>query len=299
MQSRSVIYILVASLLAVVLLVAATLTWFATQNPKQLVINAYGSSPYAAMFLPRQSPLVLSLLVNPDQLEQFQESVTHDRQRTQLEWIRLRQGLVAGFDLDYDQDIQPWLGDELTVAMTAIDLDRDPSNGQQPGYLVVAATHDAPRTQEMLELFWQNQAVAGATLAFEQYKGVQIVSAQPSPSPVAEVASQPTLQVPARRLSPLRPTVTNLATAMVGDQFLLVANHPKVLREAINAAQARDVGLLESPTYQQALQHLTSDRVGLAIVNIANIAAWAGLNSVAPRTAIVSIGLEKQGLHLE
>ncbi len=299
MRSRSVIYILLAILLAVVLLVAGGLSWWSTKNPQRLIENAYGGSPTAAIFLPRQSPLVLSLLVNPDQLESFQEAVSSDRQRTQTEWMRLKQGLVAGFDLDYERDVQPWLGNELTAAITTNDLDRDPENGLQPGYLLVAATQDAAQSEEFLELFWQKQATAGATLAFEQYKGVRIVSAQPSASPIPPIEPQPILQPPTKPLSPLRPALTNLATAAIGDQFLLVANHPQVLRAAINAAQATDAGLFASSLYQSALQTLTDDRVALVIANLPSVASWLGIDGIKNRMAAISISLERQGLRLE
>ncbi len=296
---RSVIYGLLAGLLAVVLLVAGGLSWFIGQNPKRLVAIEYGGSPAAAMFLPRQSPLVLSLLVNPDQLQAFQETVSHDRQRTQAEWMRLKQGLVAGVDLDYEQDVQPWLGKELTVAVTTIDRDRDPSNGQQPGYLLVAAIAQGAEIQEFLELFWQKQAVAGATLAFEQYKGVQIVSAQPNSSPVP-VSSPPSIfQASSLRPSPLRPALANIATAQVGGKFLLVANHPDVLRQAINAAQATDVALLASRNYHAALQALTGDRIGIAIIRGTELAGWAGISGLKLPPVTLSIGLEKQGLRVE
>jgi len=61
------------------------------------------------------------------------------RRRARQELNQLKTNLLANTGLDYQRDIQPWLGDEITLAVTTIDIG-DEQNGRQPGYLMALAT---------------------------------------------------------------------------------------------------------------------------------------------------------------
>jgi hypothetical protein len=45
-------------------------------------------------------------------------------------------------DGDYQREIAPWLGEEITLAMTAPDLDRNLRNGAESGYLAILSSRD-------------------------------------------------------------------------------------------------------------------------------------------------------------
>jgi hypothetical protein len=87
-----------------------------------------------------------------------------------------------------------------------------------------------------------------------------------------------------------------LATAVVGHQFVLFANSPKVLRNAINNVQAAELSLVSDPLYQRALASLTEDRIGLAVGNLPQLAAWTGQTSARYESLVVALGLNRQGL---
>jgi len=82
---------------------------------------------------------MVSLLVNPDRLESFLAARPGQRRRARQE-LNQKTNLLANTGLDYQRDIQPWLGDEITLAVTTIDIDRDEQNGRQPGSLMALAT---------------------------------------------------------------------------------------------------------------------------------------------------------------
>jgi hypothetical protein len=151
-----------------------------------------------------------------------------------------------------------------------LDLDRDQGNGQQPGYLLVAETEDADRAREFLELFWQRQALNGVELKFERYKGVPIASAE-------ALEGLPQLGLPwgrSRQRREAAAAVTRLATALVGDRFVLLASDPAVLRDSINNVQAPGLSLAADEAYQGAIAQLTGDRVGLAVVRPQETGQW-------------------------
>jgi hypothetical protein len=310
MKLRSLFYILATFVLALLIVGAAGFYWLTAQNPLGLLRNQ-AANPSAAIFVSRQAPVMASLLVNPDRLESFSRVVVSpgERRQARAELAQLKQSLLSSTGLDYQQDIQPWLGNEVTLALTTLDIDRDEENGRQPGYLIALASQNPERSREFLQLFWQKRALTGADLVFEQYKGVKLIYAEPGktqPLPANRSAKAP---VPGDDRA-ITPTLTS---AVVGDRFVLFANHPKVLREAVNNVQAEDLNLASSPFYQKALENLKPNRIGLAVVNLPRLTTWLGNTqtllkpsatpdqSVEPayEGLVVSLGLNPQGLLAE
>ncbi|MGG6298314.1 DUF3352 domain-containing protein [Leptolyngbya sp. AN02str] len=277
MKLRSFFLALAGAVLVLLGISAGGFYWLAAQSPLNLLDGGKLSSPAAAMFVPKQAPVLVSLLVDPDDLEAFRVAIAPPEKRRQAreELAQIKASLLSDRGLNYETDIQPWLGDEVTLAVTALDVDRDRSNGQQPGYLLALETKNGDRAREFLQLFWQKRAIAGFDLVFEQYAGVKLIYGQRS--------QLPALDFPLRKraastsvgdsTSNDRP-ITALATAVVGDRFVLFANSPKVLREAINNVQAPGLSLSSSKRYQQAVQQLSSNRVGFSFANVPQLAQW-------------------------
>jgi hypothetical protein len=193
---------------------------------------------------------------------------------------QLKQSLLANTGLDYEEDIQPWLGEEVTLGVTATDFDRDPSNGQQPGYLLAIATQNPEKSREFLQLFWQKRAITGTDLMFEQFKGVKLIYATEVQERGKEDKGKEKERIELQMLQS-KILTPYLATAVVGEQFVLFANHPKVLRDAITNVQAPNLNLSSASFYDQALQTLNQPRIGLAFVNLPQLANWLAQGSTA------------------
>lgn len=280
MKFRSFLNIVAA--IAGVLLLVATIgfSWIFAQSPLGLLKGSPKTVPSAAMFVPKQAPVMASLLVNPDRLENLRQVVAKpgNRAATRQEFEQFTQGILGNSELDYRRDVQPWLGDEITAAVTTLDIDRDDTNGKEAGYLLALATKDTERSREFLQLFWQKRAIAGTDLVFDDYKGTKII--------YGKVASD---SVP-----------ITVASAIVGRQYVLFANSPKVLRNAINNVQAAELNLENSQDYQQAIAALDRGRIGVIFANLPELAALNGreITKTASSTAI-SLGLDRQGLIAE
>jgi hypothetical protein len=296
MKARSFFTALGAVVVLLLLLGAGSFYWLFGQNPLSLLQAGTVSSPKAAMFVPKSAPIVTSLLVNPDRLAAFRQVMSRPQERRQRrdEIAQLWQSLLANTGLEYERDVQPWLGEEITLAVTTVDRDRDPGNGRQPGYLLVLESKNPSQSREFLQLFWQQRAIAGTELVFEQYKGVKLISGTPGAASAA---------------TPL--PLATVATAAIGDEFILFASHPKVLRDAINNVQAADLSLDEAPVYARSLEVLTNPRIGMAFVNLPELTDWlsAALTVKQPnqdaavlalpdpgRTLAVALELDRQGL---
>jgi hypothetical protein len=230
-------------------------------------IRGGGEQPSAAIFVSKQSPAMISIL-NPDKLQELEK---------QVDISKLRAGLLENSGIDYRKDIQPWLGSEITLAVTSLDFDRDSENGKQPGYLLALATKAPEKSREFIQLLFSQRVLAGADLNVEEYAGIKIIADY----------SQPEKGM--------------LAGAVVGDKFVLFANDPKVLREAINNVQAPDLNLTSSNQYQEATKQISKGALGIAFLNLPTVAQWQGLKLPVQTfdTQLVSLSLVAKGLLAE
>ncbi|MEH2285179.1 MAG: DUF3352 domain-containing protein [Nostoc sp.] len=265
-RQRSFIGFIVASAIALLVIAIASFYWFFAKSPANLTAST--SQPGAAIFVSKLSPAMVSLLANPDRLQVFEQ---------EEELSKLKTSLFAKSGIDYKQDIQPWLGDEITLAITTLDIDRDLENGQQLGYLLALATKQPEKSREFVELLFSKRALAGANLAVEQYKGVKLISDNSQPEQ------------------------DSLAGAVVGEGFVLFANDPKVLRDAINNVQAPDLNLTSSPEYQKATKERLKGGLAVAFLNLPIVAKWQGLELPEQlyNSQIISLALNPKGLLAE
>ena len=262
--------LLVAGIITLLLIAVAGFYSFSGKNPVSLVIQK--SQPNAAIFVSKASPAMVSLLVNPDALQTIEPKGA---------FSQLKNRLLAKSNIDYQNDIKPWLSDEITLAVTTIDIDRDPDNGLQTGYLMAIATAKPQKSREFLELLFSNRAFSGANLEVERYKGVKVIHDHP------EYLSQSKIQ-------------NSLAGAVVNN-FVLLANHPQVIKAAINNLQAPDLNLISSLEYQKSTQQIPKNAVAVTFLNLPLVAKWQGLELAEStyNSQIFSLVLNSQGLLAE
>jgi hypothetical protein len=267
MRQNSLFGFLAAGAIALLLIIIAGFYWFFGKSPVNLIGGGTASEPGAAIFVSKSAPVMVSVLMNPDKLE----ASNSDRQLS-----KLKTSLLANTGIDYKKDVQPWLGNEITLAVTSLDIDRDPANGLQTGYLMAVASNKPEKSREFVELLFSKRAIAGENLVVEQYEGVKLIS---DTSPWSKGL---------------------LAGASVGD-FILFANEPKVLRDAINNVQAPDLNLTNSLQYQKALKQLPKKSLAAAFLNLPAVAEWQNLklSEATYDSQIVSLGLNPKGLLAE
>ncbi|RCJ42683.1 hypothetical protein A6770_07330 [Nostoc minutum NIES-26] len=264
-RQRSFLGFVVAGAIALLVIVIFGFYWFFVKSPVNL--TASNSQPGAAIFVSKLAPVMVSLLTNPDRLQALER---------EGELSKLKTSLLAKSGIDYKQDIQPWLGNEITLAVTTLDIDRDSENGKQPGYLMALATNKLEKSREFVDLLFSKRVLAGANLAVEQYEGAKLL------------------------YDNSQPQQDSLAGAVV-DGFVLFANDPKVLRDAINNVQAPDLNLTSSPQYQKATQKLPKGSVAAAFLSLPTVAKWQGLELPEPNydSEIISLLLNPKGVLAE
>ncbi|WGV23951.1 DUF3352 domain-containing protein [Halotia branconii] len=261
-RQRSFFNFLVASAIAVLIFAIAGCSGKSPVN-----LGASTTGPNAAIFVSKLAPVMVSLLTNPDQLQAWER---------EEELSKLKTSLLTKSGIDYKQDIQPWLGNEITLAVTTLDIDRDFENGKQPGYLMALATNKPEKSREFVELWFSKQVLAGGNLVVEQYKGAKLLYDNSQPQ-------------------------QDLLVGTVVDGFVLFANDPKVLRDAINNVQVPDLNLTSSPQYQKATQKLPQGLIAAAFLNLPIIAQWQELELPEPtyNSEIIALTLNPKGLLAE
>jgi len=261
--------LLVVAFVTLLLVSIAVFYWVFGKNSPTLVVP--NSQPRAAIFVPKLSPAMVSLLVNPDALQKIAQK---------REFSQIKNSLLAKSNINYQDDIKPWLNNEITLAVTTLDLDRDPDNGLQTGYLMALATKNLEKSREFLELLFSKRAFAGNDLEVERYKGVKVIYDRQEYSP-----SQ----------------ISNSLAGAIVNNFVLFANHPQVIKAAINNLQAPDLNLVSSLEYQKASQQIPKNSLAVTFFNLPEIGKWQKLELAEStyHSQILSLALNSQGLLAE
>jgi hypothetical protein len=214
---------------------------------------------------------MVSLLVNPDALQKIAQK---------RELSQIKNSLLAKSNINYQDDIKPWLNNEITLAVTTLDIDRDPDNGLQTGYLIALATKNPGKSREFLELLFSKRAFAGNDLEVERYKGVKVIYDRQEYSP-----SQ----------------ISNSLAGAIVNNFVLFANHSQVIKAAINNLQAPDLNLVSSLEYQKASQQIPKNSLAVTFFNLPEIGKWQKLElaEATYHSQILSLALNSQGLLAE
>ena len=271
-MNRSFLKILAAGAIAVFLISVVSLIAIASQSSIALLGGGVKTFPKATAFVPRQSAAMVSLLANPEKLYGIRQVnlPLEKRYGDRQEWLQWTTSWFKRIGFDYQADLKPWLGDEITLAITDLDFDRNLNNGIQPGYLLATETKNTQLAQELMGHFYDQRK----NIAMERYKGAQIISQSGS-----KTAMEPDVW----------------ANVVVG-KFVLFANHPQILKQAINQAQAINLNLEQSDNYQDAIALIKQPHIGIAYINVPLTSAWLDkLDIVAKRnndqtlTATVSI----------
>ena len=279
-MNRSFLKILAVGAIAVFLISVVSLIAIASQSSLTLLRGGVKTFPQATAFVPRQSAAMISLLANPEKLYGIRQVNLPLKKRysERQEWLQWTRGLFNRIGFDYQADLKPWLGDEITLAITDLDFDRNLDNGIQPGYLLATETKNTQLSQELITNFYAQQK----NIATEQYKGAKIIS---------QSGSETTME----------PDVW--ANVVVG-KFVLFANHPQILKQAINQAQAINLNLEQSDYYQDAIALIKQPHIGLAYLNVPKTSAWLDkLGVVAQRRddqkLSVSISISQRNLAVQ
>jgi hypothetical protein len=224
-----------------------------------------GDLPVGANIIPQDALIALSVSTDNGQWQQLRQYGT---QQTQAELeknlAQLRDRFLTANGYNYQQDIQPWVGKEVTIALLPPSQLRT-NAPQQPTSQPNSLANAADRQSIVMVLPIENPASAKQLLeqpkplkqgswSERNYKGLEIRETQGSPT-------------------------QNYSAALVDQRFLVVTDNPRATEKAIDTYKEGTGSLAQTVGYTKALgQIATPGRFAQVYVNVPAAAKVAAAN---------------------
>lgn len=230
--------------------------WFFSQQGRLSVM------PVGANVVPQDALMVVSLSTDEGQWQRLREFGTPRSQAAfDQSLVQLRDRFLTSKGLDYQRDVQPWVGKEVTLAFLSPSAGLAVPNPSQPAtppnpqpVVMVLPIADPLKAKQTLE---QSSAVKTGKWAERQYNGVQIRENQ-------ETQTQ------------------SVAIAALDPQTVVVANSPKAIERAIDTYKG-GAALSATPGYGNALGQIKAEQpLARVYVNIPAAANTSAANSNRP-----------------
>lgn len=248
-----------------------------------------GDLPIGAEVIPQDALMTLSVSTDPGQWQQLREFGTPQSQAAfDQNLAQLRDRLLTANGYDYEKDIQPWIGKEVSIALLAPAATNNAPNAApvlpKPVAIVVLPIQNPLQAKQLLD---KPRSSTAGKLVDRTYKGFQIKETQGK----AETLS---------------------ATVFDG-KLLVVATDPKAMDRAIDTYKGEkgQPSLKATPGFTQALGKIqATPSFGRMYLNFPAATAFTVANSgkvAAPNLAQMSqtqgvattMSLEAEGVHFK
>lgn len=211
-----------------------------------------GDMPIGAEVIPQDALIAVSLTTDSGQWQELRQFGTPQSQAAfDKSLAQVRDRYLTANNFDYQKDIQPWVGEEVTIAFlgTKAPFTAPPGAANQQPVVVVLPIRDAIRAKQTLDA-----RPAAGTETNRSYKGFQIRETQGSKT-------------------------QNYSAAVLDGKFLVVTNDPKATDRAIDSYKS-ETNLAKTPGYSRALGQVKVERsFGKVYVNLPAATAISAANS--------------------
>ncbi len=255
-----------------------------------------GNLPAGANLVPQDALLTLSISVKPEQWQQFQQFGTPESRRAfERTLTSLRDRFLTPNGYDYQRDIQPWAGKEITFAFLSqpvpegkLTQQSSPSPSPKPepvqqSVVMVLPIDNPLQAKQVLEQ--PKNSLKQTNWTDRTYKGIEI----------KEVKQNPT---------------ENYSATVIDRRFLVITTDPKTTNKVIDTYLGNP-SLANIPGYAQAVNKVkTNQPFAKLYVNIPLAAAVAksGQQSLSPQALAqlqqqqglaTTISLESDGIRFK
>ncbi|EKQ68799.1 Protein of unknown function (DUF3352) [Leptolyngbyaceae cyanobacterium JSC-12] len=211
-----------------------------------------GDMPVGAEVIPQDALMAVSVTTNPSQWQQLRGFGTPQSQAAfDKSLAQMRDRLLTANGFDYQRDIQPWVGEEVTVAFlgTKVPFTAPPGTANQQPVVMVLPIRDALKAKQVLEA----ARPASGKVVNRAYKGFQIQETQGG--------------------------AQNYSATVLDGKFLVVATDPKATDQAIDSYTSK-TNLANTPGFSKALGQVKVEQpFGKVYVNLPAAAAISAANA--------------------
>lgn len=264
--------------------------WLLLQRHSQLE-----EIPVGANIIPQDALVALSVSTDAQQWQQLRQFGTQQTQALlDQNLAQLRDRFLTANGYNYQQDIQPWVGKEVTIALLPPQLNQPTTNSlpsppaknadRQQSLVMVLPIANPAAAKQLLE---KPKPLKTGKWIERNYKGLEIKETQGLPT-------------------------QNYSATVLDQRFLLVTDNPKATEKAIDTYKGTAASLAQTPGYPKALgQITTTQRFAQVYVNIpaaARIAAANPARSFSPQGLAQlqnnqglagTVNLEPEGIRLK
>ncbi|NJR64177.1 MAG: DUF3352 domain-containing protein [Leptolyngbyaceae cyanobacterium CRU_2_3] len=200
------------------LLVGGAIAWWSLQRP------AIGGLPTGSDIIPEDVAITLSFSTNEGQWRQLRQMGTPETEAAlNKHWMQLRDRLLTANGLNYERDIKPWVGSEITVAFLAPGALNPPANLQQI----------QPYTAASL----QGDTAAVLVLPIANVNKAQAVLAQPKIGAGQEWVDRDYQGIKIREVQ--GKTERAYAAAVLGDRYLVASSQGQAIEQVIDTFKGK------------------------------------------------------------
>ena len=251
MKARTFLTAVGAAMLSLALLATGLIWTMDRRSPLHLAEQPL-QLPRSARFVPRDAAVSLHWLADPSRLPAYAQAVAPaSERRAARDGARAwRNGAFALAGLEFDAELAPWLGSEISLTL----LD----GASDPGWVLALTSRDSDGARRFLQRFWQTRSLAGTDLQISSYRGIGVISGRG-----ALIGRDP----------------QPLATALIDDDLLLLASGRGVLEQSLDVSQLKDQHQLGDERLQQHVADL-GDGVAVLTASPAAMQRWLQLPAV-------------------
>jgi hypothetical protein len=176
--------------------------------------------PVGANIIPQDALFTVSLTTDPQQWQKLQELGTKETQaEINKNLVQLRDRFLTNNGYDFEKDIQPWVGNEVTLAILSppmqpalkpVTTDGDAANTQQ--YMVMVLPVNNPEAAK--NILAEPKTLKQGTWVERTYQGITIKQSQGQAG-------------------------AKLSAALLDGRFLVITDHPHATERAIDAYQSK------------------------------------------------------------
>jgi len=218
--------------------------------------------PVGANVVPQDALMVVSVSTEPDQWERLRSFGTPRSQAAfDQNLAQFRDRFLTRRGLEFQRDVQPWVGKEVTLAVLSPQAGVTIPSPSQPALpansepmVLVLPIADPVKAKAVLD---QSPATKTGQWSTRKYKGIDIRETLGSPDQSASIAA-------------------------LDAQLVLVATTPKAIDQAIDTYKGGKA-LSSTPSYGDALGQINTERSWARIyVNIPALVSSSAINSNRP-----------------
>lgn len=224
--------------------------------------------PTGAEIIPQEAVMTLSFSTDKGQWQQLRRFGTPETQASlDKKLAQLRDRLLIANGLNYQRDIQPWVGGEITAAFLSPIADK-----------AKASTEKQVQPYDPQALAAEQSTVMVLPIANPE-KAQQLL-AKPRVAPLQESVERDYKGVKIREVH--GQTKRAYAASVVDNRFVVVANDDKAVEQVIDTFKGKS-SMAQTPGYSQALTHIVSPKPFMQVyVNIPAATALTANNTSQP-----------------